>query len=137
MALSERDYKSMAVVSSADAVEDACQRLLAEVTVAGFGEEDVFAIHLALGEAMMNAARHGNNMDPQKNLAIEYSITLEKFDISITDEGTGFEPDMLPDPRSDENLYKYGGRGVLLMRAYMDVVEFNAGGNRVHMVKYR
>ena len=131
------DRRTLIVSSDVAAVERVCERLLAEAAAQAFEEDDLFAIHLALEEALMNAAKHGNALDPNKEVNVEYEVTAEKFDVTVTDQGDGFDPDALPDPRSKENLYKYGGRGVLLMRAYMDVVEFNSKGNRVHMVKYR
>ncbi len=60
-----------------------------------------------------------------------------KVEISMTDEGRGFDPNAVPDPRYGENLYKAGGRGLLLICSYMDIVEFNERGNRVRMVKYK
>jgi len=133
----DNDTKTLTLPSTLDAVEQACERLIAEVRSRNFSDDDCFAIHLALEEALMNAARHGNALDPQKTVRIDYRLTDETFEITITDQGTGFDPDALPDPRSQENLYKYGGRGVLLMRAYMDAVQFNPAGNQVHMTKHR
>ena len=109
--------------------------MIAEVAAANFSPDDVFAIHLALEEALLNAARHGNGLDPAKTVGIEYALGPEKFEVFITDQGRGFDPNSLPDPRTEENLRKFTGRGVLLMRAYMDLVEFNAAGNQVHMVR--
>ncbi|MCK4999337.1 MAG: ATP-binding protein [Anaerohalosphaera sp.] len=114
-----------------------CKELVEEIKRSGFGDQDIFAIHLALEEGLVNAVKHGNGFDPDKSVQIKWEITDSKFDITIADEGEGFEPSALPDPRSDENLEKTGGRGVLLMRSYMDVVEFNDKGNRIHMVRYR
>jgi len=72
-----------------------------------------------------------------KSVSVEYLITPDKFDIRICDEGPGFAPEAVPDPRRRENLYKSSGRGLLLMRSYMDVVEHNNPGNCVHMIKYK
>lgn len=102
-----------------------------------FSEDEIFAVHLAMEEAFINAVRHGNKMDPQKEVKIDYLVDDEKLEISMTDEGRGFDPNVVPDPRCGENLYKAGGRGLLLIRSYMDVVEFNKSGNRVRIVKYR
>ena len=55
----------------------------------------------------------------------------------MMDEGDGFDPNDVPDPRCGENLYKIDGRGLFLIRSYMDVVEFNEPGNQVHMVRYK
>ena len=102
-----------------------------------FDDDMVFAIHLSLEEAFINAIKHGNHSNPQKNISVECLITPEKFDISVADEGFGFDPAGVPDPRCNSNLYKASGRGVLLIRSYMDVVEYNTRGNCIHMVKYR
>lgn len=103
----------------------------------GYDEQEQFGVHLALEEAFMNAIQHGNHGDAAKRLFVESLITPEKIDISIADEGTGFDPEGLPDPRQGNNLYKCSGRGVLLIRAYMDVVEYNDRGNCVHLIKFR
>jgi serine/threonine-protein kinase RsbW len=130
-------HKSVVIESNAVAVERLCRQLLGEAAANNFDGEDIFAIHLALEEALLNAVQHGNKADAGKQISIECLITPAKFDISITDQGTGFDPDVVPDPRSEENLYKLCGRGLLLMRSYMDVVEYNETGNCVHMVKYK
>ena len=96
-----------------------------------------FAVHLSLEEAFVNAIRHGNHDDPTKTISVDCLITPDKFDISIADEGYGFDPQGIPDPRCNSNLYKSSGRGVLLIQSYMDVVEYNSRGNCIHMVKYR
>lgn len=118
-------------------VERFCRGLVQKASGCGFTEDDVFGIHLALEEAATNAVKHGNDDDPDKKVNIEYLVTDKIFDITITDQGTGFKPCRVPDPRKDENLFKLGGRGLLLMRAYMDVVEYNEDGNSVHMSKLK
>jgi serine/threonine-protein kinase RsbW len=97
--------------------------------------DDRFALELVLDEAITNAVKHGNKNDPAKKVTVSYSITPERFEIEITDEGPGFNIEDLPDPRREENLFKASGRGVLLMNAYMDEVKFNKKGNSVRMVK--
>ena len=130
-------HKSRVVASCVSAIESLCRELLDDVKTCGFDEDGVFAIHLAMEEAFVNAVRHGNKADEQRCISVECFITPEKFDISISDEGSGFAPKTVPDPRCEENLYKSSGRGLLLMRSYMDVVEHNDVGNCVHMIKYR
>lgn len=110
-------------------------KLLAEAAEYGFSENDIFGIHMALEEAMVNAVRHGNQDDPSKKVTIEYLVNSEVFDITITDQGSGFSPEQVPDPREKENLCKMSGRGILLIKAYMDVVEYNKNGNKIHMSK--
>ena len=109
--------------------------LLDQARSRGYSEEAAFAMRLAFEEAVNNAFRHGNAMAPDKDVRIEYEVTPRRTVISVVDEGPGFDPGRLPDPTCDENLEKTGGRGVMLMRAYMDKVTFNRRGNRVSMVK--
>jgi serine/threonine-protein kinase RsbW len=87
-------------------------------------------------EAVVNAVRHGNKRDSARNVIIEYDLSPEKVDISVTDQGKGFDPDSLEDPRLGDNIYKTDGRGVLLIRSYMDSVEYNNVGNSVRMTKF-
>jgi serine/threonine-protein kinase RsbW len=129
-------HRTVVIQSSPDLVHKLCIDILGDVQRNDFSHDDVFGIHLAIEEAMINALKHGNNQDPLKQIIVEYSVTPDTFDISIVDEGCGFKPDTVPDPRCPENLYKATGRGMLLMRAYMDSVEYNETGNRVHMIKH-
>jgi serine/threonine-protein kinase RsbW len=129
--------KKVQILSSHDIVHKLCSDIVREAKRSNFSRDDIFGIHLAIEEAMINAVKHGNNEDPQKKIRVDYSITAEKFEISITDEGNGFKPETVPDPRCGENLYKATGRGMLLMRAYMDFVEYAGQGNCVHMIKYK
>jgi serine/threonine-protein kinase RsbW len=101
----------------------------------GYSDDDVFAVHLSMEEAIVNAVKHGNRADCNKDVTIEYDITPEKISITISDQGGGFEPGNVADPRSGENIYKTGGRGVLLIKSYMDSIEYNQSGNSITMVK--
>ena len=127
--------KSIEIKSDASAMEGVCRQILAEAASSNFSEDDVFAIHLALEEAFINAVKHGNKNDLNKKISIDYIISDDKFEITVSDEGEGFEPKVVPDPRNDENLCKSSGRGLLLIRSYMDKVEYSEKGNAVLMVK--
>ena len=129
--------QSMIIASVPSAVSDVRKPLLAKLEANNFSQENIFAIHLALEEAFLNAVRHGNKMDPAKKIKIDYLIDADKVEISMTDDGNGFDPKAVPDPRCGENLYKAGGRGLFLIESYMDVVEFNEHGNSVRMIKYK
>lgn len=98
-------------------------------------ERDIFCVCLALEEALVNAIKHGNQMDPAKQLVVAYRVESESIEIKIQDEGNGFDPGDVPDPTAAENLERPCGRGLLLMRHYMNEVEYNARGNVVHMKK--
>jgi len=127
----------MAVESTSSAIVAVYKRILSELKANKYKQEDIFAVHLALEEAFTNAITHGNKMNSDKEVKIDYSVGLDKFEISMMDEGEGFDPSAVPDPRYGENLYKINGRGLLLMHSYMDVVEFNNRGNSVRMVRYK
>jgi len=129
--------RSMVVGSVPSAIFGVCSRLLSELEANNFSEEDIFAVHLSLQEAFLNGISHGNKMDLDKGVKIDYLVGSDKVEISMMDEGDGFDPESVPDPRCEENLYKSKGRGLLLMRSYMDTVKFNERGNGVHMVRYK
>lgn len=127
----------MVVESISSALTSVREGILSVLKANSFSEEDIFAVHLALEEAFINAVRHGHKMDPAKGIEIDYSVTPDKIEVTVTDEGDGFDPAVVPDPRYGENLYKPEGRGLFLMCSYMDAVEFNEHGNSVCMVKYK
>lgn len=110
-------------------------RIMDEVERNGFDEEAVFAIKLALEEALINAIKHGNKLDKNKVVHIQATVTPEQAEITIEDEGPGFNRASVPDPTSDENLERLHGRGILLMEAYMSSVEWSRGGRRIRMVR--
>ena len=76
-------------------------------------------------------------MDPTKKVTLEYAVDQEKVEINITDEGAGFDPRTIPDPRVGANLYRPEGRGLLLIAAYMHTVGYNAQGNGLRMIRYK
>lgn len=125
----------MVAGSSTSAVTSIREEILSKLKANSFSEEDIFAVHLALEEAFINAVRHGHKMDATIGVTIGYSVTPDKVEVTVTDEGEGFDPEAVPDPRFGENLYKPEGRGLFLMRSYMDVIKFNERGNSVFMVK--
>jgi serine/threonine-protein kinase RsbW len=128
---------SITVESQPTALIDPCRQVLSAMEEKGFSKDDVFAVHLALEEAFLNAVKHGNKMDPAKTVTIDYTVDAEKAEIRIQDQGEGFNPQSVPDPRVGENLYRPEGRGLLLMTAYMHVFEYNDRGNGVHMIRYK
>ena len=129
--------RSVVIESAPSAIVGERRWLLSKLEANNFNEEDIFAVHLALEEAFLNALRHGNKMNSDKEIKIDYSVSLDRVEVSMTDVGDGFDPYSVPDPRFGENLYKAEGRGLLLMRSYMDLVEFNEQGNSVRMVRYK
>lgn len=98
--------------------------------------KDVFGIRLAIEEALVNAIKHGNQMDRGKSVRVSYRVHTDRFEIEIADEGPGFDPSDVPDSTAIENLERPCGRGLMLMRHYMNEVNYNNRGNSVSMTKH-
>ena len=113
-------------------VQDEIERLLRAHQAS---EKDIFGIRLALEEALVNAIKHGNQFDRAKSVRVCFAVHADRFEVTITDEGTGFDPEDVPDPTAVENLERPCGRGLMLMRHYMNEVSFNGRGNCVRMAK--
>jgi len=102
-----------------------------------FSSRDVFCMRLALAEAVTNAIRHGNRLDPNKQVDISWTVTDAGIRVRIADEGPGFNPEDLVDPTAEENLDRPGGRGIMLIHSFMDSVEYNDRGNVLTIEKQR
>ena len=111
------------------------EAILEDVAAASFPEVDIFAIKLSIEEAFANAIKHGNRYDDNKKLIVTWEYADDELKITITDEGGGFKPSAVPDPTVSENLERPHGRGLMLIRAYMDEVIHNDRGNQVVMIK--
>ncbi|MFN0131885.1 MAG: ATP-binding protein [Phycisphaerales bacterium] len=109
--------------------------ILAAMARYGYPEASRFAVRLAVEEALSNAFRHGHKgLSAQTPAAVEFRVGAEELTVEIEDRGPGFRADAVPDPTLDENLELPSGRGLMLIRAYMASVTFNATGNRITMV---
>jgi anti-sigma regulatory factor (Ser/Thr protein kinase) len=89
---------------------------------------------VSLTEALSNAMLYGNERDPAKRVRVEVIVGEREIKARVTDEGSGFDPDGVPDPTSPDNLEKSGGRGLFLMRELMDEVHYNERGNPVTLI---
>lgn len=105
-------------------IDEACARY--NVPEALYGN-----ILIALTEAVNNAIHHGNALDPAKQVVLGYAIEGNKVTFIVNDEGPGFDHEHLPDPTDPQNIEKPHGRGVFLMRALSDAVEFSDNGSTV------
>jgi serine/threonine-protein kinase RsbW len=120
--------------AAARSVQDDIER---DLRACAFEDREVFCIRLALEEALVNAIKHGNQMDLRKKIHISYRVCPDCFEVRIADEGPGFDPQDVPDPMAPENLERPCGRGLLLMRHYMTEVTYHPPGNRLSMTKVR
>ena len=122
-------------VESVNLAEEMCLRV---AEAAGFGEDDCYRIGMSVRDGVINAFHYGNQERPEKKIYLAVDITSEKLIIHVLDEGSGFTLADVPDPLAEENLLSTSGRGIFLMRAFMDefdVVTGRTGGAEIVMSK--
>jgi len=106
----------------------------------GMSDDAVFGIDMAIREAVTNAVLHGNREDENKTVDIVLKSSPDAVEISVHDQGPGFNPEDVPDPTTQENILKTSGRGIFFMRTFMDEVDWlirPEGGTTVRMLKRR
>jgi len=123
------------LASSLSVYHDFVQQILEKLQELGWDDKTLFGVHMALEESISNAIRHGNREDPKKKVQVECQLSATRFWVKVCDEGEGYEPDAVPDCRSQENLEVPGGRGLALIRAYMTSVKHSECGCCVMMEK--
>jgi len=133
----ESSHSKMVISSKTSEMSAVEEAVLNQARAYQYPEQVLFGVRLALEEALANAIKHGNAGDPDRKVTVDYSVDRQRIHVAVWDEGYGFAPEQLPDPRQEEHLTQPHGRGVLLMRAYMDEVHFNERGNCVTLIKYR
>ena len=107
-------------------------QIAVEATLQQLSVEEAFAhqVGTAIREAVANAIEHGNQSDPSKQVEVDFGIQGNEIVITVTDEGLGFEPSNVPDPLEPETLLKPNGRGILLIREFMDRVDYSFNNDR-------
>ena len=106
----------------------------------GVSDDAAFGIDMAVREAVTNAVLHGNRQDENKTVELVLKSSPDAVEISVHDQGPGFNPEDVPDPTATENLLKTSGRGIFFMRTFMDEVDWlirPEGGTTVRMLKRR
>jgi serine/threonine-protein kinase RsbW len=124
--------------STLDSVDSAEEIAVGVAQRAGLGEEDLMKIGLAVRESMVNAVMHGNRYSTEKKVRFQATSTTERFMVVIADEGAGFVFESLPDPLAPENLMRTSGRGIFLIRSFMDDFQMRhleSGGTEVTLIK--
>jgi len=115
------------------------QTVLAHLSgLAGFDEEATHYLSVAVRESVVNAIKHGNRGDEDRRIAISFALEAGQLEVSVRDEGGGFDPESVPNPTAVENLLKVDGRGIFFMRSFMDDVSYvfpPGGGTVVTMTK--
>jgi len=124
--------------SHIEAVADAAAAATGFVQSCGLGEGLAFGIDMAVREAVTNAIVHGNQEDEAKAVEVTFNCLEHALEIEVKDQGEGFDPATVPDPTDPANIMKTSGRGIFLMRTFMDEVDWLArpeGGTKVRLVK--
>ena len=125
------------IPSSLDVGHATIERLLTALEANLWEGRDLFHIQLAIEEAMVNAITHGNKQAANKVVEVEFRVDQQTTFMRIKDQGAGFNPAAVPDPREDDHLECTNGRGVMLIRELMSEVRYNVRGNEVTMIKHR
>jgi serine/threonine-protein kinase RsbW len=122
-------------MESVGKVEAAAEKMAIE---AGLGEEERFHVTMSVREAAVNAVMHGNEYDPAKHIDVSFENNGKSLVFVIADQGKDLDPETLPDPLAPENLLRGTGRGIFLIRSFMDEVHFRQlhPGTEVTLVKH-
>ena len=120
------------LLESVDLAESITMRV---AEAAGFGEDELHKMGMAVREGVINAYNYGNQQDRRKKILMTLELDPDKMVVKVLDEGKGFELTEVPDPLAEENLLRTSGRGLFLMKAFMDEVHFERGGSEVQMHK--
>lgn len=137
-AAGHRVRDALSVASDPAEIERAEDRVLSTLESFHYPKASLFAVRLCLHEAISNSFRHGHRDLPASTpVRLAFDATPSQIEITIEDQGPGFNPSDVPDPTLEENLERGSGRGLLLIRAYMAVAEYNPKGNVIRMVYKR
>lgn len=137
MAMTEQrvSYTLDSTLQTVDSAEDKATRIATDL---GFAEDEVMQISMAVREGAVNAVLHGNAYAPDKKVILEFAHTSTDLVITIRDQGKGMDLSKIPNPLAPENLLKTSGRGIFLMRSFMDVVEIRPSqtGTELKLIKH-
>ncbi len=123
------DELQISIPSSYDAMEQVAAMIEQAGDRVGISEDDEVDLMISVMEAVNNAIQHGNREDASKKVHIKIEACPGQLVCWVRDEGVGFSPKCEPDPLSPDNLLNPSGRGILMMREFMDQVEFSAAGD--------
>jgi serine/threonine-protein kinase RsbW len=124
--------ESEAILAIGSQLEDIeLAQTVVEETLAGMdlSSDDAYAVGMAVREAVANAVSHGNQGDPDKRVVVTFGLNAKEVVVRVEDEGPGFDPAAIPDPRARNNLMRPNGRGMLFMRKFMDRIEYTFGAD--------
>jgi serine/threonine-protein kinase RsbW len=137
MAMTEQRV-SYTLDSSLETIDNAEEKATIIATELGFAEDEVMQISMAVREGTVNAVLHGNAYAPNKKVSLAFERIGDDFIVTIRDQGSGMDLSKIPNPLAPENLLKTSGRGIFLMRSFMDVVEIRPSttGTELKLIKH-
>jgi serine/threonine-protein kinase RsbW len=124
------------IPSSLELIPGFISRFMKEIRILSLGHDDTFDIKLSLEEALVNAIKHGNKMDPEALVEFRADVEDGKLTMKVTNAGPGFDFKSIPDPTALDKLERTSGRGVFLIKKLMDRVEFSDCGRTIKMIKF-
>ncbi|MBF0489303.1 MAG: ATP-binding protein [Candidatus Omnitrophica bacterium] len=127
---------SESMPSRVERVDEFVSSLLTRISPWSSDKKTIFNIQLALHEALVNAVKHGNQMNDGLSVLVDISKENNQLTMQVTDQGEGFDHTLIPDPITPENLEKLNGRGIFLIQNAMDKVEFSDQGRTIKMIKF-
>lgn len=133
---SRASYTFESTLDCVNQAEAAAEQIASQ---AGFDEDTVPQIAMAVREAAVNAVLHGNGYDPRKRMTVLFETTSDSLIVRISDQGLGLDPETIPDPLLPENVLRGSGRGIFLIRSFMDEVHFRqlSPGTELTLIKHR
>lgn len=137
--MQQKKKLKISIPSRIEAIDEAVNKAVNFAASIGFDEEAIYAIDMAVREAVANAVKHGNLLDEKKKVVVTMKCSGKGLEVEIRDFGEGFDVDAVPDPTKPENLLKNCGRGILFMRSFMEEVQWmkhSKGGMVVKMFKF-
>lgn len=128
-------YTLDSTLETVDSAEEKASHIAKEL---GFAEDEIMQISMAVREGAVNAVLHGNSYAPDKKVILAFERTPEELIITIQDQGQGMDLSKIPNPLAPENLLKTSGRGIFLMRSFMDTVEIrpSQAGTELKLIKH-
>ncbi|MFA8344172.1 MAG: ATP-binding protein [Rhodothermaceae bacterium] len=125
---------SREVPSNPDLLPDIEEYVISKISDLGLSEEKLSNLALSVAEAASNSIVHGNMCDESKKIKINIQIDETSITVKFKDEGAGFVPEKVPDPTAPENILKDNGRGIHIMKTFLDSLEYNFDGDGTEVV---
>ncbi|MBN1980337.1 MAG: SpoIIE family protein phosphatase, partial [Chitinivibrionales bacterium] len=131
------DHPDMLTFNTHEEIEDICSIIMSKLDQKGYSNKIIYQTHQCLHEILDNAIQHGNKFNQNKKVIVLYVIHLDYYCLSIIDEGSGFNPGIIPDSLDLKGMARSHGKGLYIIKHFMDEVSFNEKGNRIMIKKYQ